>query len=67
MGAAKLAEDRRLMVLEDAYSMWAERRLMQEQPAELLGVRARTFRRWTDAPTRCRRWSAVRRTSLRTG
>ena len=66
MGAAKLAEDRRLMVFEDAYSMWAERRLMGEQAAELLGVIARTFRRWTDAPTLCRRWSAVRRTSLRT-
>ena len=53
MGAAKLAEDRRLMVFEDAYSMWAERRLMGEQAAELLGVIARTFRRWTDAPTLC--------------
>ena len=47
MGVAKRAEDRRLMVFEDAYSMWTERRLTQEQVAELLGVSARTFRRWT--------------------
>lgn len=36
------------MVFEDAYSMWTERRLTQEQAAELLGVSARTFRRWTE-------------------
>ncbi len=32
----------------DAHSMWTEGRLTKEQAAELLGVSARTFRRWTD-------------------
>ena len=36
------------MVFEDAYSMWSEKRLTQEQAAGLLGVSARTFRRWTE-------------------
>ncbi|MCY4323125.1 MAG: ISNCY family transposase [Gammaproteobacteria bacterium] len=36
------------MVFEDAYSMWTERRLTQEEAAELLGAGARTFRRWTE-------------------
>ena len=35
MGVAKLAEDRRLMVFEDAYSMWSEKRLTQERAASL--------------------------------
>ena len=48
MGIAKIAEERRLMVFKDAYDMWTERRLTQEQAAELLGVSARTFRRWTE-------------------
>ena len=48
MGVAKRKEDRRLMMFEDAHSMWTGGRLTQEQVAELLGVSARTFRRWTD-------------------
>ena len=48
MGVAKRKEDRRLMMFEDAHSMWTEGRLTQEQAAELLGVSARTFRRRTD-------------------
>ena len=48
MGEARRKEDRRLMVFGDAHSMWTEGRLTQEQAAELLGVSARTFRRWTD-------------------
>lgn len=39
MGVAKLAEDGRLMVFEDAYSMWTERRLTQEQLPRSGGVR----------------------------
>ena len=45
MGVAKVAENRRLLVFEDVNEMWTERRLTQEQAAELLGVSARTFRR----------------------
>ena len=48
MGVAKRREDRRLMMFEDANSMWTGGRLTQEQEAELPGVSARTFRRWTD-------------------
>ena len=48
MGVAKVVEQRRLMVFEDAYSMWSEKRLTQEQAAGLLGVSAPTFRRWTE-------------------
>ena len=48
MGVAKRKEDRRLMMFEDAHSMWTGGRLTQEQAAELPGVSARTFRRWTD-------------------
>ena len=48
MGVAKRKEERRLMMFQDARSMWTEGRLTQEQAAELLGVSARTFRRWTD-------------------
>ena len=42
------------MVFLDAYSMWTERRLTQEQAAELLGVSARTFRRFRGALRRGR-------------
>ena len=48
MGVAKRKEDRRLMMFGDAHSMWTGGRLTLEQAAELLGVSARTFRRWTD-------------------
>ncbi len=48
MGVAKRREDRRLMMFGDAHSMWTGGRLTQEQAAELPGVGARTFRRWTD-------------------
>ena len=48
MGLAKRKEDRRLMLFEDTYSMWTERRLTQAQAAELLGVCERTFRRWVE-------------------
>ena len=48
MGVVKRREDRRLMMFGDAHSMWTGGRLTQEQAAELPGVGARTFRRWTD-------------------
>ena len=48
MGVAKRWEDGRLMMFGGAHSMWTEGRLTQERAAELLGVSARTFRRWTD-------------------
>lgn len=48
MGLAKRREERRLMLFEDTYSMWTERRLTQAQAAELLGVCERTFRRWVE-------------------
>ena len=36
------------MRFEEAYSGWTERRLTQEDAAQLLGVCARTFRRYID-------------------
>ena len=35
MGVAKVVEQRRLMVFEDAYSMWNEKRLTQERASSL--------------------------------
>ena len=35
------------MMFEDVHSMWTERRLTQEEAAQLLGVCPRTFRRWS--------------------
>ncbi len=34
------------MMFEDVHSVWTERRLTQEEAAQLLGVSPRTFRRW---------------------
>ena len=34
------------MLFEDVYSVWTERRLTQDEAAQLLGVCPRTFRRW---------------------
>ena len=51
MGLAKRREDRRLMLFEDTYSTWTERRLTQARAAKLPGVCERTFRRWVE---RCR-------------
>lgn len=47
MGVAKCGEDRRMLLFEDVHSIWTEHRLIQEEAA-LLGVCARTFRRWTE-------------------
>ena len=46
MGVAKVIEQRRLKVFEDAYSMWSEKRLTQKLAAKLLDASARTFGRW---------------------
>ena len=47
--AAWLQEDKtRLMRFEDAYEGWQNKRLIQEQAAQLLGVCARSFRRYID-------------------
>ena len=36
------------MRFEEAYGAWSEKRLTQEEAASLLGVCARTFRRYID-------------------
>ena len=46
MGRASLLQERRKMLFEEVYSVWTERRLTQEEAAQLLGVCPRTFRRW---------------------
>ena len=48
MGGANLAQEKRIMLFEEVYGVWAERRLTQEEAAELLGVCPRTFRRWSE-------------------
>ena len=45
MGKANLAQEKRIMLFEEVYGAWTERRLTQEEAAELLGVCPRTFRR----------------------
>ncbi|MCY3819053.1 MAG: helix-turn-helix domain-containing protein [Gammaproteobacteria bacterium] len=35
------------MLFEDVHTVWTERRLTQEEAAQLLGVCPRTFRRWS--------------------
>ena len=41
-------QETRLMRFEEAYGGWTESRLTQEEAALLLGVCARTFRRYID-------------------
>ena len=41
-------QETKQMRFEEAYSGWTERRLTQEDAAQLLGVCARTFRRYID-------------------
>ena len=41
-------QETRLMRFEEAYGGWTESRLTQEEAAQLLGVCARTFRRYID-------------------
>lgn len=48
MGRAKWLQETRQMRFEEAYTGWQERRLTQEEAAQLLGVCDRTFRRYID-------------------
>jgi transposase len=48
MNRAKVLQEVRLMKFEDIYSRRQARQLTQEQAAEILGVSARTLRRWED-------------------
>ena len=41
-------QETRRMRFEEAYEGWTQRRLSQEEAARLLGVCARTFRRYID-------------------
>ncbi len=41
-------QGRRRMRFEDVYGRWRQRRLSQAEAAEILGMSARTFRRWRD-------------------
>ena len=45
MGIVQVNQDRRMLVFEDAYTLWTERWLTQTEAAQLLGVCMRTFRR----------------------
>ena len=48
MKPAEWLQEIKKMRFEEAYSGWTERRLTQEDAARLLGVCARTFRRYID-------------------
>ncbi len=48
MRRTELLQEVRKMRFEEAYGGWQERRLTQEEAARLLGVCARTFRRYID-------------------
>ena len=48
MGKANLSQEKRIMLFEEVCGVWTERRLTQEEAAELLGVCPRTFRRWSE-------------------
>ena len=48
MKRAEWLQEIKKMRFEEAYSGWTERRLTQEDAARLLGVCARTFRRYID-------------------
>ena len=48
MKRTELLQGIKQMRFEEAYSGWTERRLTQEDAARLLGVCARTFRRYID-------------------
>jgi hypothetical protein len=45
MKRAEWLQETRKMRFEETYGGWQSRRLTQEEPARLLGVRERTFRR----------------------
>ena len=48
MKRTKWLQETRMLRFEEALDSWTERRLTQEEAARLLGVCARTFRRYVD-------------------
>ncbi|MCK4468846.1 MAG: helix-turn-helix domain-containing protein, partial [Desulfobacterales bacterium] len=48
MRRTELLQEIRKMRFEEAYGIWTENRLSQEEAARMLGVCARTFRRYID-------------------
>jgi transposase len=48
MRRTEVLQGLRRMKFEDVYGRWQERRLSQEEAAEILGMSERTFRRWRD-------------------
>ena len=48
MGRGSVNEEKRRMLFEDAYSIWTEGSVTQEEAAKLLGVSDRTMRRWVE-------------------
>ena len=48
MRLTELLQEIRKMRFEEAYGVWTESRLSQEEAARMLGICARTFRRYID-------------------
>ena len=48
MKRAEILQEIRIMRFEEAYDVWTEKRLSQEEAARILGVCDRTFRRYID-------------------
>jgi len=48
MRRAEILQEIRKMRFEEAYNVWTEKRLSQEEAARILGVCDRTFRRYID-------------------
>jgi transposase len=48
MNRARVLQEIRLMRFDEAYTSWQDKRLTQEEAAQLLGVCERTFRRYID-------------------
>ncbi|MDO9529685.1 MAG: helix-turn-helix domain-containing protein, partial [Syntrophales bacterium] len=48
MRRTELLQEIRIMRFEEAYGVWTEGRLNQEEAARILGVCTRTFRRYID-------------------
>ncbi|NQU03664.1 MAG: helix-turn-helix domain-containing protein, partial [Syntrophaceae bacterium] len=46
MRRAEILQEIRIMRSEEAYSVWTEKRLTQEEAARIVGVCSRTFRRY---------------------
>ena len=48
MRRTELLQEIRKMRFEEIYGIWTEKRLTQEEAAQVLGVSSRTFRRYID-------------------